>query len=201
MDKATRARLKAAAASSKDAPRPPVPRTLPVVSALTGRNEQPPVMSMAEAILTAPKRKPETAKKAKDAAPPIKGMAGELGASSHSCCCCLGLLNAGDMVTQTKKLKWRHVQCPPRPPKAPKQRQPKHGMGRLPHRSVFHANYDSAHQEWTGRLEIPASDDVNSGWRIFHDEASGVMKLLERLDGQYRQYLAKAGVASAAVDA
>lgn len=59
--------------------------------------------------------------------------------------------------------------------------------GRLPHGSRFEVEYDAGTQTWSGSLRIkgPSQD------KPLEDSADALFKLLQKLDDQYRAYLAK----------
>ncbi len=53
--------------------------------------------------------------------------------------------------------------------------------GRLPDNAVYHVAYDASRTLWSGVLEIP-------GCPVFTASASGVFRLLTKLDGMWRFY-------------
>lgn len=52
--------------------------------------------------------------------------------------------------------------------------------GRLPNGATFHVSFDAAKGEWSGTLTVPDKGEVKSA-------ATGVFRLLEMLDEQYRK--------------
>ncbi len=60
---------------------------------------------------------------------------------------------------------------------------------RLPDGAGFHVFYNAASTRWQGSLEIPDAA-AEMGFRRFDNDASGVFKLLGKLDAQYREWLA-----------
>ena len=61
---------------------------------------------------------------------------------------------------------------------------------RLPDGSKFAARYDAAAQRWTGTLTVPRPGHPN-GDLVLHNFKSGIFRLLELLDANYRVYLAE----------
>ncbi len=55
---------------------------------------------------------------------------------------------------------------------------------RLPDGSRFEVRYDAVEVMWSGKLVIR----TEGGEEVFESDASGVFKLLSRLDGQYRAW-------------
>jgi hypothetical protein len=68
----------------------------------------------------------------------------------------------------------------------PKQAKPL--PGRLPDGARYEVTYDAASQTWSGTLTVP-------GRKVFSASASGVFKLLSKLDGLYRASLPAVGPA------
>jgi hypothetical protein len=87
--------------------------------------------------------------------------------------------------------KMRKLNKPPATPPKPKT---KLQLGRLPHGACFEMNYDSASQTWSGTLTIPKPDGKPS---VVTDKASGVFRLLSKLDSQYREIEGKSEQAPA----
>lgn len=64
--------------------------------------------------------------------------------------------------------------------------------GRLPHGSSFSFWYNATEERWTGVLCISTPAKVPGELKeSFADSASGVFKLLTKLDNQYRSWLAE----------
>lgn len=61
---------------------------------------------------------------------------------------------------------------------------------RLPDKSEFYVWYDAKTETWSGTLTVSMCAD---GGIVFDGEASGVFKLLQQLDAQYRASLKEAG--------
>lgn len=59
---------------------------------------------------------------------------------------------------------------------------------RLPDESTFTAVYDAAKKRWTGVLVLGKQE---FGPVRFKDDSGAIMKLLKKLDAQYREHLAK----------
>ncbi len=75
------------------------------------------------------------------------------------------------------------------PPPGTKKRKPltrynEQKQERLPDGSVFQVRYDAVAVMWSGALIIK----TETGEEVFESDASGVFKLLSRLDGQYRAW-------------
>src|SRR5262249_23487891 len=75
----------------------------------------------------------------------------------------------------------RKLNKPVATPPKPKTNLP---LRRLPHGARFELEYDSASQTWSGTLTIPTPGGKPS---VVTDKASGVFRLLSKLDGQYRE--------------
>jgi hypothetical protein len=56
-------------------------------------------------------------------------------------------------------------------------------QGRLPNGATYHCVYDAARQKWVGTLTIPGEKEP----LVFSSEKSGVFRLLQILDGKFRQ--------------
>lgn len=150
--------------------------------------------SPAAAVVDAPK----PPKPAKDTAPPAPLTAHDaLVIDGTVCCACSALLNGDDRVQQTKRGRWRHVTCPAR---TTKPQKPKRSLapgerdqrmiqnGRLPDEAKFSATYNAGSQRWHGTLHIRRDGILGGDW-LFTNDASGVFKLLEKLDKHYREAL------------
>lgn len=61
---------------------------------------------------------------------------------------------------------------------------------RLPDGAKFAARYDAAAQRWTGSLTVPRPGHPN-GDLVLQNFKSGIFRLLELLDQNYRVYLAE----------
>jgi hypothetical protein len=62
----------------------------------------------------------------------------------------------------------------------------KEALGRLPHGARFEVGYDAATATWFGTLAVPVPEAAPA---VFTASASGVFKLLARLDRLYRDSL------------
>ncbi len=71
------------------------------------------------------------------------------------------------------------------PPRKEKAARPP--AERLPHGSAFAVSYDAGAKKWGGTLTVPTAE----GNKAFRGEAGAVFKLLEQLDGQYREWLSR----------
>jgi hypothetical protein len=69
----------------------------------------------------------------------------------------------------------------PPPPKNPEKRGNHYLKGRLPDGASFAVAYDATAERWQGTLTI--------GTTVFQGETSGVFRLLEQLDKEYRASL------------
>jgi len=79
--------------------------------------------------------------------------------------------------------KMRKLNKPPATPPKPKLKT-KPILGRLPHGARFELDYDSASQTWSGTLTIPTPEGKPT---VVTDKATGVFRLLSKLDAQYRE--------------
>jgi hypothetical protein len=66
----------------------------------------------------------------------------------------------------------------------------KEALGRLPHGARFEVGYDAATATWSGTLTVPVPEKAPA---VFAASASGVFKLLARLNRLYRDSLSPEG--------
>jgi hypothetical protein len=76
------------------------------------------------------------------------------------------------------------------PPVEGRKGRVKVALGRLPHGARFAVGYDAASETWSGQLTVPVPEAAPA---IFTASASGVFKLLARLDQLYRDSLPPVG--------
>jgi hypothetical protein len=81
-----------------------------------------------------------------------------------------------ERIAQAEKSRVEKANAPPEQPKK-KEKVPQVER-RLPNGSTFNVTFDAAKMEWSGKLTIPEQGE-------FTAVASGVFRLLERLDRQY----------------
>jgi hypothetical protein len=76
------------------------------------------------------------------------------------------------------------------PPVPGRTGRAKVALGRLPHGARFEVGYDAASETWSGTLTVAVPETAPA---IFTASASGVFKLLARLDRLYRDSLPPVG--------
>jgi hypothetical protein len=96
----------------------------------------------------------------------------------------------------------REAAAGPGPPPAPKQKPRGYSRGafdararekgRLPDGSAFQVRWAARVERWSGVLTVPTPGRGDGTAAVeFRGEAGGVFRLLESLDNQYRDWLAK----------
>jgi hypothetical protein len=93
--------------------------------------------------------------------------------TDRACTACRVKAQEVKQAAEMEEARKRRLAKPPKPRSTPRP------QGRLPDGARFDVAYDAATEQWSGTLSIPGPAPITGA-------ASGVMKLLQVLDGLYR---------------